>query len=288
MSEDMELQPPEGMVQPLLSTLNRPVLRKDDGEAPQAWLIGNLLQDLAPKKGSQLPTNGDVLRFFVFLNRGPMQKDNRDDVIKCVILKAEEFWELSGIPTMPIRAGHSKGKLSKLIVQYEHLRKHKTRKNFPVESENFLKSLFLLFDIAHDNAIAIIEHDTCRTRKMILEDLQFLEDQRSCRKMVLGGLDKTHVAKVLRKQSRIEQEIERTVKETRRQEEASTMINTSTSLGSLETNDFDALPDTTEEDPDFVFPSTSSGATGNTLHRKSSSIALTQKSVHKQNYLSHG
>ena len=44
-----------------------------------------LLLDLEPKVGSQLPTNGDVLRLFIYLNRGPMVNDRREDVIKKVI-----------------------------------------------------------------------------------------------------------------------------------------------------------------------------------------------------------
>ena len=138
----------------------------------EAWLLGNLVKDLTPKKGCQLPTNGDVLHYFVFLNRGPRQKD-KIDVIKLVILKIEEFWKHSGIAVTPIQAGNSRAKHNKFILQYENLRKHKIRKNFPAENANFLKYLFQLFDIAHDDAIYILQQDRCRTRKMIMEDVQF-------------------------------------------------------------------------------------------------------------------
>ncbi|GBM44748.1 hypothetical protein AVEN_83876-1 [Araneus ventricosus] len=78
----MENEPPQEVVvlqisSPLSS--KRPVLRKDDRELCEARLIDNLLQDLTPKKGSQMPTNGDVLRYFVFLNRGLMHKDKIED-----------------------------------------------------------------------------------------------------------------------------------------------------------------------------------------------------------------
>ncbi|GBM58880.1 hypothetical protein AVEN_106046-1 [Araneus ventricosus] len=99
------------------------------------------------------------------------------DVIKFAILKVEQFWEHSGIPVTSIRGGQSQKIIKKLIVQYEKLRKHKTRKNFPAESESFLEYL-LLFDIANDNAISTIEHDRCRTRKLFLEDVQSLEVSR--------------------------------------------------------------------------------------------------------------
>ena len=96
----------------------------------EAWLMGNLLQDFTTKRGSQLPMNGNVLHYFVFLNRGTTQK-NEMNIIKFVILKAEQFWEHSSAPVMPIRTGHSKAKLKKLIIQYESLWKCKTGKNFP-------------------------------------------------------------------------------------------------------------------------------------------------------------
>lgn len=260
MSESMEKQPPHEVLSPQISSPpGRPFLRNDVRVICEAWLIGNILQDLTPKKGSQLPTNGDVLRYFIFLNRGPMQKDKRDDVIKFVILKAEQFWEHSGIPVTPIRAGHSKKKLKKLISQYENLVKHKTEKNFPAMSESFLESLLLLFDISAANAISIIEQDRCRTKKMILEDVQFLEDQRSCRKMELGGLDKTHFAKVTRKLAHNEKEIERAVIEKRRRAKASTKINIESSDSDSLDADADIEPNSIK-DPDFVFPSTSSGA----------------------------
>ncbi|GBM17729.1 hypothetical protein AVEN_56042-1 [Araneus ventricosus] len=123
---------------------------------------------------------------------------------------------------------------------------------------------------------------------MILEYMQFLEDQRSCGKMELGGLDKTHFGKVMRKLAYNEKEIGRAAMEKRRQEKVSAKINISTCLeldevGSLDSSDSDSLDADADtepysiEDPDFVFPSTSSGVTVSTrLHSKnpSPSIAL--------------
>ena len=85
-----------------------PILRNDPKKVSEAWLLGNLLEDLTPKKGCQLPTNGDELRYFVFLNCGPRQKDKRNSVIKFVLLKIEEFWKHSGIAVTPIQADNSK------------------------------------------------------------------------------------------------------------------------------------------------------------------------------------
>ena len=79
-----------------------------------------------------------------------MQKNTKIEVMKEVIQKVETFWEIAGIPTTAFRAGHSKGKLVKLISSYENIWKHKTRINFPDEWSKFLQSLDILFDIAHE------------------------------------------------------------------------------------------------------------------------------------------
>ena len=137
---------------------SRPTLRKDtleDEVIPQDWLIGKLLLDLEPKKGAQLPTNGEVLRTFLYLNRGPMKKEKKDNVIRTVIVKVEAFWKLAGIPTTSIKSGHSYNSLKKNITYYDNIRKHKDRKNFPDENDKFLKSLDLLFDIAHKDALSV-------------------------------------------------------------------------------------------------------------------------------------
>lgn len=128
---------------------HRPILRKDDqAKTPEDWLVGKLVLDMLPKLGSQLPNRGEVLRHFLFLRRGPMQAHSKDHVIKNVIEKVEAFWEQAGIPTTNVKSGHSNVKLTKLITMYDNVRKHKTRKNFAEERDNFTKSLALLFDIA--------------------------------------------------------------------------------------------------------------------------------------------
>ena len=53
----------------------------------------------------------------------------------------------------------------------------------------------------------------------------FLEDHRLCRKMELGGLDKSHFSKVMRKVSYNEKEMEHSVRESKWQLESSTKIN---------------------------------------------------------------
>jgi hypothetical protein len=225
-------------------------LRSGNRNAPEAWLLETLIENLQLKTGCQLPNNGDVLRFFVYMNRGPMQNDCREAVRKYVIEKVEAFWEMAGIPTMPIRGGSSTSKLEKLVSQYENLRKRKTRKNFPEASKEFLHSLTLLFDIAHDQAINMITLDTCRTKTMIAEDLKFLEDQRSERKMELGAVDNKYCKKVERKIIRVTQHKQRVEKEHKRLDQ---MRNTESAAPAAAISDDDVqdINECPHTDPDY-------------------------------------
>ena len=90
-------------------------------------------------------------------------------------MKIKELWEHSGVAVTPIQARNSKAKLNKLILHMKIFKNIKLGKIFLLR---VLKYLFQLFDIAHDDAIYILQQDRCRTRKMIMEDVQFLEDQR--------------------------------------------------------------------------------------------------------------
>src|SRR6218665_2830562 len=68
------------------------------------------------------------------------------------------------------------------------------KQNIKETTEEFLRSLDLLFDIAHDQATSLISHNSCQTKSMIA---QFLEDQHSGRKIELGNMDKEYCIKVI-------------------------------------------------------------------------------------------
>lgn len=190
---------------------------------PEAILLGKLIDNLEPRIGAQLPTNGDVLRFFMFLNRGPMINNKKEDVIKTVIDKVSIFWDISGIPISQYRAGHTKSKLFKMISNYENIRKNKNKANFSSQSQDFINKLPLLFDIAHSNAVGIIQKDDFRTKEMKEEDISFLTDQRSERRMMLGSLDRQYTKKYQRKLSRNESEAQRIQKEETRKNKSNDM-----------------------------------------------------------------
>lgn len=79
------------------------------------------MQGLTPKEGYKLRMNDDMLRYSVYHNRGPVQKDKRLDVIRLVILKVDHIWENAGIPMSPVNVQYCKANLKKLILQYEDI-----------------------------------------------------------------------------------------------------------------------------------------------------------------------
>ena len=90
MNQDQQQTEDVAAISPSLTEANtlpsssyiRPKLKKDAiDDTPEAWLIGKLLQDLEPEVGSQFPTNGDVLRLFIYWNRGPMVNHHQSTII---------------------------------------------------------------------------------------------------------------------------------------------------------------------------------------------------------------
>ena len=88
-------------------------LRKD---TPSDNFLGDLLPELEAKEGVRLPTNGEVLSHFLFLNRVSKQEKSKDNVIKVVLQKVKLFWDMAAIPTKDvIRSPSSKIQLLNLL-----------------------------------------------------------------------------------------------------------------------------------------------------------------------------
>lgn len=164
-------------------------------------ILGPLLPTLEPEMRSQLPSNGDVLRHYVFLTRGPMKYKSKQDIVTTVLNKIQLFWDDAGIATTPMRGGKSKKLLTSLVVKLETTKKHKSRDG----TVNNFKQIFCeeLFDIAHAEASHLIDTDRKRTEKAKKEDKLFLIDQRTARLQCLGTLDRKYSQKVKTKQTRL-------------------------------------------------------------------------------------
>ena len=153
-------------------------------------ILGEYKKDLPFEVGCQLPTKGDVISYFVYLNKHVHNNLPKEQVAKLVIDKLELIWTNSGIPFSDYKTNRSKDMIRKLFQTYENLKKCINRPNFATQKENYLEELKSLFDIAKLDAETIIGQDRFRTPKDIQADIMFLSDQRGPRKQVMGALDK--------------------------------------------------------------------------------------------------
>src|SRR6218665_791127 len=107
-------------------------------------------------------------------------------------------------------------------------------------TEEFIRSLDVLFDmhVAYDQAISLIRHYSCQTKSMIAQDLRFLEDQSSSRKMELG---KECCMKVIRKECRQREELQRGEREHCRLTKTQTINGAACFMSTLKTLDCKTL-----------------------------------------------
>ena len=108
-----------------------------------------------------------------------MTKESAALVVEKIIL----FWEKARIPTQ--RKDHVAEKVMELFTEWANLKKNKENKkkrsSQPIENKsNFNKRLDSLFDVAHKNALELIQ----------IEDRQFLLYQRDGRQGRLRTIDK--------------------------------------------------------------------------------------------------
>ena len=168
-------------------------------EEPEDWLLGDLVHSLQTKQGSKLPTNGEVLRHYLFLARTEMCYNTKPEVIFKVLKKVVSFWDYAEIKTQDIfKNKRPKNKFEKLINEYEYFSKNKKKPppNWDQRKEELLENLNKLFDIASADAEEVIRKDYLRTKEEKEEDLKFLIDQRSERMYELGATDTQYIAKV--------------------------------------------------------------------------------------------
>ena len=189
---------------------NKFLLGQPDSVLHQAYLQaiqeGKGDGDILPWSGPlQLPTVEQVLKLYFYLREAAGRKNSfvtRAEVVLKVAEKVVKYWSMAGFMTMKMCNVISK--IKKEVEKYENLQKKKssTSEKEITKREEYLSEIRKLFDIATPNLEDILAKsrilntdDQCTryrqeagyTRKT--EDLTFLLDQRSERKMVMGGRD---------------------------------------------------------------------------------------------------
>ena len=152
----------------------------------------------------KLPTKMEVIKLWYFLRVEVGKKNQwvKSGVINSVVAQVvEKYWAHAG------NCWRTKNNLykevDKLVQQYQKLLKSRGRtdpKKYPKEVEardQFLKSLYSLFDVAHPDLENILSQNRLLGNLGVREqDLKFLQDQRGPRLGFMGGEDVQYGQKV--------------------------------------------------------------------------------------------
>ena len=207
-----------------------------------------------------IPTYSDVMKYYVDIRHilteiKTKYRPSFRDVAEIVILDVEKVWCEASVPTV----SHSRAVqiLSTYHTKYRTvLKPYKARKdnaNYIANLQSFRSDANILFDICSCKCEDAYKCARERNRKVALKDISFLLDQRSCRQMLIGGVDKAESNRLDKLQKRNIAEKESSSKRNRtgtlRDEKSDTNMNASDA-----TNDDD---DHGVEEANFNVPSTS-------------------------------
>ena len=199
---------------------SKPILRNDLNLHDD--ILGKLKTDIKTTVGCQLPSKGDFVRHYFFLKRGDLRNNAQEEVVTIILQKIKLIWDKAAIPTKDVFRNPSPRKQGlDLIQNVGNLVRHKKRSNFKTELESFNNQLDELFDISAHNAVEIIQKDSLRNAQQKDEDILFLNDQKTTRRLVLGNIDTTYTSKIRRKLSRMSSGTTRLEKERMKLQEVS-------------------------------------------------------------------
>ena len=133
-----------------------------------------LLSNLEAKIFSQLPTNGEVLRYYLYLTRLDLKLTGKKEVAPVVCKKVNVFWKMAGIAT-------KQKNTVRIILYLIHLRELKLKipkkKCYAAQLLSFTNKLSFLFDVEASNAKDLIRKDTSCDINSQISDKDFLSDQ---------------------------------------------------------------------------------------------------------------
>ena len=147
----------------------------------------------------KLPSKEEILKLFLHLRQvaGPKNNSVQDNDLFLIILRVLRFyWDMAGFPTQTDT--NIKMKLKKLVEIYrlQQRDKSKTSEAAKVKKIEFEKESKKLFNIASPDIEKKLGTDRIlKNLNVVEEDLKFYEDQKEERKMILGALDTSYLAR---------------------------------------------------------------------------------------------
>jgi len=155
---------------------------------------------------NQLPTCLDVIKLYLFYQKEQNELTTMHDYATRISQEVKDLHDKAGIPT--IKLSSILQKVKRLIEKMQEIVKYPEKKRSSESFQDKIKSFSLLFDVCScrcfDAGIRDRSSCTCPLPSKIPPiEWEFWVDQKSCRKMVIGGLDKAETLKLMKRQKRI-------------------------------------------------------------------------------------
>lgn len=155
---------------------------------------------------NQLPTCEDVLKLYWFYRKEENYLTSVHDVAAAVGKEVKIMYEKAGIPTMKLPSIIQKVK--RVIEKMQELNKYSEMKKQSQSFEDKVKSFCTLFDVCTCRCfeVGVRDRGNCNcplSQKIPALEWEFWVDQKTCRKMIIGSLDKVETSKLLKKQKRV-------------------------------------------------------------------------------------
>ena len=154
---------------------------------------------------NMLPTFENTMKYYNLVKLQMKEELNGKDpshfeISSKVTLQIELLWQKASLPIVShhrVRAilKNYHEKYRNILKSYQT---RKDKKNYKLELEEFKQEESKLFDICTCKCKETVCH-CCKTRKVPKQEMKFLNDQRSSRKMIIGKIDAAETA-VLQKQ----------------------------------------------------------------------------------------
>lgn len=169
-------------------------------------LFGNV-EDICPNEARQLPRYQEVIKCYHFVRKQIMgqrvKQPTSGEVANLVAWKIEDIWKRASLPIL------SHNRIKDMILaynkNYQNIIKPLKSRNTPFLQEKLSKfktASLKIFDICHCKC-ADFESCKCQNcHKVPKIEREFLKDQRTERKMVMGGIDQVKTRELRKKEER--------------------------------------------------------------------------------------
>ena len=160
-----------------------------------------------------LPTEGDIMKFYLFLRNEKLKESQRDprvsELSDLIAVHLENLWLKASIPFLSRQ--QIVAKIEQVHDKYRNILKpFKSRQNeekYKQKLQEYCKAACnRLLDISACKCLNFLKCSCPKEKKVPIEEREFLCDQRTVRRMAIGDLDKQKTKELQKRQVRNEKE----------------------------------------------------------------------------------